>query len=136
MDDLLNQIVGQLSDLIPSWVPWVAGGSTVGLLVLAFLAPSVLQVAANWLSALSPIIRSLAEFIGNLLRSLWEGFLDMTDNGKSLLFVGAVALAAYLWGYTHGMGSRTVLPPSNGVREAIVPLPTQRPTDWRRWLQE
>ena len=134
MDDLLNQIVGQIGDLIPSWVPWVAGGSTVGLLVLAFLAPSVLQVAANWLSALSPIIRSLAEFIGNLLRSLWEGFLDMTDNGKSLLFVGAVALAAYLWGYTHGTGSRTVLPPSNSVRERVIPLPTPRPSDWKDWL--
>ena len=135
MDDLLNQIVGQLGDLIPSWVPWVAGGSTVGIIVLAVLAPSVLQIAGNWLSALSPLLRGAAEAIVGLARALWAGFLDMTDNGKSLLFVGAVALAAYLWGYTHGMGSRTVLPPSNSVREAPVPLPTKRPSDWKDWLQ-
>lgn len=136
MDDLLNQIVGQIGDLVPSWVPWVAGGSTVGLLVLAILAPSVLQIAASWLSALAPALRGLADGVVALVKALWEGFIDMTDNGRSLLFVGAVALAAYLWGYTHGIGSRTVLPPSNSVREAIVPLPTKRPTDWRRFLQD
>ena len=140
MDDLLNQIVGQIQALIPSWVPWVAGGSTVGLIALAILAPSVLQIAGNWLSALSPLLRGAAEAIVGLARALWSGFSDMTDNGRSLLFVGAVARAAYLWGYTHGIGSRTVLPPSNSVREAPkvspVPLPTQRPDDWRRWLQD
>ena len=137
MDDLLNKIVGQISDLIPSWLPWVAGGSTVGLIAIAVLAPSVLQIAANWLSALSPLLRAFAEGVAELAKALWAGFIDMTDNGRSLLFVGAVALAAYLWGYTHGMGSRTVLPPSNSVREAIVPLPTPRPAgDWRSWLQD
>jgi len=138
MEDLLNKIVGQIGDLIPSWVPWVAGGSTVGLIVLAVLAPSVLQIAANWLSALSPILRGVASGIVEFVKALWSGFLDMTDNGRSLLFVGAVALAAYLWGYTHGTGSRTLLPPSNSVHEAIVPLPSKRPPDewWRRFLQD
>jgi len=134
MEDLLNKIVGQIGDLIPSWVPWVAGGSTVGLIVLAVLAPSVLQIAANWLSALSPILRGVASGIVEFVKALWSGFLDMTDNGRSLLFVGAVALAAYLWGYTHGAGSRTLLPPLNSVREAIVPLPTPRPSNWKDWL--
>ena len=138
MEDLLNKIVGQIGDLIPSWVPWVAGGSTLGLIVVALLAPSVLTVASSWLSALAPLIKGAAEAITTLAKALWAGFIDMADNGRSLLFVGAVALAAYLWGYTHGAGSRTLLPPSNSVHEAIVPLPSKRPPDewWRRFLQD
>ena len=136
MDDLLNQIVGQIGDLIPSWVPRVAGGSTVGLIALAVLAPSVLQIMGNWLSALSPLLRGAAEGLVELAKALWSGFTDMTDNGRSLLFVGAVALAAYLWGYSHGIPKTPLCAPSNSVREAVntPPLPTRRPDDWRSWL--
>lgn len=90
-------------DFLFDWFPWLAGGSTVALIAVAILAPSVLQVAGNWLSAMSPLIKGAAEFIVDVVKSLWDGFLDMTDNGKSLLFVGAVALGAYLWGLSHGL---------------------------------
>ncbi len=90
-------------DFLFSWFPWLAGGSTMALIAVAIFAPSVLQVAGNWLSAMSPLIKGAAEFIVSVVKSLWDGFLDMTDNGKSLLFVGAVALGAYLWGLSHGL---------------------------------
>lgn len=133
MVDLLNQIVGQIGDLIPSWVPWVAGGSTVGLIVVAVLAPSVLSIAAQ---TLGPLLSSFVKGVSELTKALWAGFIDMTDNGRSLLFVAAVALMAYLWGYTHGIKAIAPQHPSNGVRERIVPLPTPRPLDWRGFLQD
>ena len=111
------------------WIPWLAGGSTVALIAVAVLAPSVLQVAGNWLSAASPLIRGAAEFFVEVLKSLWAGFLDMTDNGRSILFVGAVAFLAYIWGYSHGLDK----PPEVRVKERVVvknapPRSTHRPT--------
>lgn len=135
MDDLLNKIVGQIGDLIPSWVPWVAGGSTVGLIVVALLAPSVLTVASSWLSALAPLIKGAAEAITTVAKALWAGFMDMSDNGRSILFVGAVAAIAYLWGYSHGVDTRLTVRAPVASTERIVPLPVQKPSSWKRWLQ-
>ena len=122
-------------DFLFNWFPWLAGGSTVALIAVALLAPSVLQVAGNWLSALSPLLKSVAEFLGDLLKSLWAGFLDMTDNGKSLLFVGAVALCAYLWGLSHALRvepevvTKTVVKdcPASRPRHRHPPRPTPKP---------
>jgi hypothetical protein len=121
-------------DFLFDWFPWIAGGSTLTLIVVALLAPSVLTVASSWLSAASPLIRSAAEALGELGKALWAGFLDMTDNGKSLLFVGTVAFGAYLWGFSHGY-SPSKPPPRVECPEARpgVPLPTKRPSD-RSWL--
>ena len=91
------------------YLPWLTGGSTLALIAVAVFAPSVLTVAANWLSAVSPLIRSAAELVGEFAKSLWAGFLDMTDNGRSILFVGAVAFLAYVWGYSHGLDKPPVV---------------------------
>ena len=105
-------------------LPWLGGGSVVALIAVAVLAPSVLQVAGNWLSALSPAIRGAAEFLVEVCKSLWAGFLDMTDNGRSILFVGAVALCAYIWGYAHGVDK----PPKTVVKTVERQCPTRRST--------
>jgi uncharacterized membrane protein len=82
-----------------SWLPWVGGASTIGLIVLALFAPSVLQVAAAWLTALSPLLKGIAEGIVNFIKVLWEGLKDMADNLSSIIFVLVIAGLAALWGY-------------------------------------
>lgn len=126
-----------LDDLL-GWLPWIGGGSTLALIVVALLAPSVLTVASSWLSALSPLLKGLAEGLVSFSKSLWEGFLDVTDNGKTILFVGVVAFGTYLWGYSHGLESHTKPPVQVECPDRRstpgVPLPTKRPE--RTWLDE
>lgn len=80
------------------WAPWLAGGGVIVWIVLALLAPSVLQVAASWLTSLSPLIKGLADLVVWFFRDiLWEGFKDMSDNAASILFVATVATLAAMW---------------------------------------
>lgn len=130
---MINEILG--------WLPWLGGASTVALIAVAILAPSVLQVAGNWLSALSPLLRAAAEGIAEAAKALWAGFLDMTDNGRSILFVGAVALCAYVWGYSHGLPvkpERALEKKCNG--KVAPPLPKKRPSSKvrqeRTWMDD
>lgn len=127
-----------LDDLL-GWLPWIGGASTLTLIVVALLAPSVLTVASNWLSALSPLLKGLAEGLAEVAKSLWAGFLDMTDNGKSILFVGAVALGTYLWGYTHGVRSyeppARVECPDRRTPPGVPPVPSKKPSE-RSWMDE
>ena len=74
------------------WLPWLAGGSTIALLVLAIVAPSVLQVAATWLSALSPIVKAVAEGLVAFWNILWAGFKDIVDNWKTVVTVVVITL--------------------------------------------
>jgi hypothetical protein len=84
---------------IISWLPWVGGASTIALIALALLAPSVLQVAAAWLTALSPLLKGIAEGTVSFLKVLWDGLKDMADNLHSIIFVVVIAGLAALWGY-------------------------------------
>ena len=115
-------------EFIWDYLPWLTGGSTLALIAVAVFAPSVLTVAASWLSALAPLIKSAAEGIAELGKALWVGFLDVTDNGRTILFVGAVAFAAYLWGYSHGLDKPAEVRVEKTVGKNCPPLPTRRPT--------
>lgn len=78
-------------------VSLVAGGGVLVWVALAFLAPSVLTVAASWLSALSPLIKGISEWIVRYVNALWMGFKDMIDNVYSIVFVVTVAVVASLY---------------------------------------
>jgi p-aminobenzoyl-glutamate transporter AbgT len=81
------------------WFPWLAGGSTLALLALAILAPSVLQVAASWLSAAAPLIQGLTEAVVYCVKILWSGVEDILDNWKTIATVIVLALIA-VWYFT------------------------------------
>ncbi len=86
-------------DFMWNWLPLIGGGSIVMLVLLAVFAPTVLQVAGAWLTAISPLIKGIAEGIVAFFKSLWEGFKDMADNPASIIFVLTVA-AVTAW-YAH-----------------------------------
>lgn len=74
------------------WLPWLAGGSTIALLAVAILAPSVLQVAASWLSAMSPLVTAMSHGIVTAWNILWIGFKDIVDNWKTVVTVVVITL--------------------------------------------
>ena len=80
------------------WLPWIAGGSTITLIAIALLAPSVLQVAGSWLTALSPLIKGVAEGLVVVAKHLWSGVLDVVDNFGTVLLVVVIGVGCYLWG--------------------------------------
>lgn len=107
---------------ILSWLPWVGGTTTIGLIILAVLAPSVMQVAAAWLVALTPFLKGIAEGLVEYAKSLWFGFLDMADNAKSLLFVFTLCVVAFVAGLYYS--PRADCPPCK-TNECPIPLPTR-----------
>ncbi len=114
------------------WLPWLGGSSVVALIAVAFFAPSVLQVAASWLSSMAPLFKGAAEGIVEFSKSLWSGFLDVTDNGKTILFVALVGLGCFLWGYSKAptkIVEKTVTVRENcsSGRHRVPPRPTKRP---------
>lgn len=82
------------------WLPWLMGGSTIALLILAIVAPSVLQVAASWLSALSPLVKAVAEGLVAFWNILWIGFKDIVDNWKTVVTVAVITLLAVWYFHT------------------------------------
>jgi flagellar biosynthesis protein FlhB len=114
-------------DFIWNWLPWIGGSSVIALIVVALVAPSVLQVAAAWLTALSPLLKGIAEGLVEFAKSLWFGLKDMADNAKSILFVAVVATLAYLWGYYKApYKTETVYVERKG--ENCTPVPVRKPT--------
>jgi hypothetical protein len=78
------------------WLPWLAGGSTIALLAVAILAPSVLTVAASWLSAMSPLVTAMSHGIVTAWNILWIGFKDIVDNWKTVVTTIVIVLVS-LW---------------------------------------
>ncbi len=76
------------------WLPWVMGGSTIALLVVAIVAPSVLTVAASWLSAMSPLVTAISQGIVAFWNILWIGFKDIVDNWKTVVTVVVITLVS------------------------------------------
>lgn len=74
------------------WLPWLMGGSTIALLVVAVLAPSVLTVAASWLSALSPLVKAAAEGLVAFWNILWTGLKDIIDSWKTVVTTVVIVL--------------------------------------------
>lgn len=117
------------------WLPWLGGGSTLALILLALFAPSVLQVASAWFVALSPLIKGVAEGLVEYAKALWFGFMDMADNAKSLIFVGSLVIAAFIFGSFYA--STPQCPVCDSRPECPIPLPG-RPSDNgpRNWIND
>lgn len=71
------------------WLPWIISGGTITWIVLAIFAPHVLTL-------LTPILKAVIEGIIELLKRLWDGFLDIVDNINAIIFV---VVACLLWGW-------------------------------------
>lgn len=76
---------------------WLVGGSTLAIIAAMVFAPSLLGVAAEYLKALSPIVKGAAEGAVALFKLLWEGVKDMTDNIGSVLLILAVAIGTFTY---------------------------------------
>lgn len=78
------------------WLPWLAGGSTIALLAVAIFAPAVLQVAASWLSAMSPLVTAISHGLVTAWNILWTGIKDIIDSWKTVVTTLVVVLVS-LW---------------------------------------
>jgi hypothetical protein len=101
-----------MMDFLDGWLVWVGlGGGTIGLVVLAILAPSVLQIAATFVSGLislalpllKPAAAAIGTALGKLLSVLMTGLLRVIDDGKQIAFVATLGLV--LWGAAYYLGS-------------------------------
>ena len=85
---------------ILAWFPWIAGTGLIGYVALALLAPSVVQVAAAWLVNLAPLVKGLSEAVVEIIRRLWDGFLDVVDNINTVMLLAVVLVGGYVTGMT------------------------------------
>lgn len=79
---------------------WVAGAGAITWVVLAVTAPSLLQIAASWLSALSPLVKGLAEGLVEVAKRLWNGLTYLAGNFNAVLFVLLFGAGVYTYGST------------------------------------
>lgn len=105
------------------WLPWLGGGSTLALIAIALLAPGVLTVAAQWLAALSPLLKGAAEGIVAFIKALWVGMQDMLDNAKSIIFVVTLCACSFIYGWSY---SKVRIDCTTTKTE--IPLPVKKPT--------
>lgn len=75
-----------------SWLPWLISGGTIAWIALAIFAPSILQI-------ITPVVTNIINGVAEILKALWQGFLDMADNGYSILFCAVLVLGGYLYGH-------------------------------------
>lgn len=68
-----------------SWLPWIISGGTVTWIALAIFAPHVLSVV-------TPILKAMVEGVIELIKRLWDGFLDIVDNINAVIFLIAACL--------------------------------------------
>lgn len=69
----------------------------LSVIALAIFAPAVIGVAAEWLKALAPLVRGLAEGAVWFAKTMWDGFKDMMDNAASIIFVLVIIAISALW---------------------------------------
>lgn len=65
----------------------ILGVGAIGVVLLMIFAPSFVGVIAEYLKAMSPLLRGIANGVVWFFRTMWEGFKDMTDNAASIIFV-------------------------------------------------
>lgn len=78
---------------------WIAGSGAIAWVVLALFAPSVLTVMSSWLTALSPLIKGIAEGLVEMFKRLWDGLVYLTKSFNAVLFVVFFALLTYTYGH-------------------------------------
>ncbi len=83
-----------------SWLPWLGLGTAAGAtgLVLLFGGAAVLSVVASVVEVLAPLVRAFVEAMIEWVKIMWNGFVDVIDNWKTIAFV--LSLCAAVWAYT------------------------------------
>ena len=76
---------------------FVVGGGIITWVLIALFAPSVLSVAAEYLKALSPLVKGFAEGIVWLVKVIWDGVKDITDNINTILTVVILVVSAFMY---------------------------------------
>jgi hypothetical protein len=82
-------------EFMTSWLPAIGGIGLIGWVALSFFAPSIAGVAGEWLKALSPVIKAIAEGFAEFFRIMYKGLKDVVDNAATVAFVVVVALSSY-----------------------------------------
>jgi hypothetical protein len=85
-------------DNVLNFLGFITGGGAIAYVLLAIFAPSIMGVVSEYLKALTPIVKALAEAIVSYFKYLWDGFKDMVDNVGSLIFVSTLCVLSFLWG--------------------------------------
>lgn len=98
-----------------TWVMGLTGLSFLGLALLAVFAPSVLAVLSEWLKALAPIIRGIADLLVAFWKICWEGIKDIADNLSTVIFYLVSVALAFLIGVSHGKKERVVVTKCDGA---------------------
>lgn len=91
--------------IFDSWMVWIGlgGVGTIGLIVLAFVAPSVLGIISELFKgavsiavpALKPAAAAIGRFLGKYISMLGRGALDTFDKGRRIAFVVTVCAVCY-----------------------------------------
>lgn len=63
-----------------SWVPWVLGLGTIGWVILALLAPGLLNI-------ISPILRGISEGLVEAWKWFYNGLTDILDDWRTIFTV-------------------------------------------------
>lgn len=92
-----------------TWAMGLTGLSFLGLALLAVFAPSVLAVLSEWLKALAPIIRGIADLLVAFWKICWEGIKDIADNLSTVIFYLVSVALAFLIGVSHGKKERVIV---------------------------
>lgn len=124
MSDIWNLITG---------VSALLGIGAVGVVLLMIFAPSLISVIAEYLKALAPLLHGVADGIVWFLRTMWEGFKDMTDNAASIVFV--VVLIVMTGWYVHEADKKyEPLPVKSSYHAAPRKAFTPKPGPVKRFL--
>jgi hypothetical protein len=67
------------------------------MLALSIFAPHVLSVAAEYLRALSPLVKGAADGVVFLIKGAWVAINDIADNIYTVLFVAALLLSTQVY---------------------------------------
>ncbi len=96
--DILYGIVNTLYRVL-SWLPYIAGGTTVLYVILALLALAGLPFAIGIMAILKPWLVAASELIIGFIKTLGNGFVDMFDNWQSIVFVITIGVLAGYGGW-------------------------------------
>lgn len=73
------------------------GGGIITWVLIALFAPSVLSVVAEYLKALSPLVKGFAEGMVWLVKALWDGIKDIADNINTILTVAILVVSVFMY---------------------------------------
>lgn len=82
---------------ILQWVAGAVGASTLLYLALLMFAPKVIEVAAEWLKAGTPLIQGISEGLVTLAKALWSGAKDIADSFNTVLTVLVLLVCVFLY---------------------------------------